>query len=244
MGRPRSNELARGGHTSLGEHDRANNADTPPQQDDSPIGPVPPGNQPGHRPDDDPGKPVEAFAARFPVPGPDNAGPDNAGPDEDFPAVGRQPTNRDHAPEHSPSVPARPGAVSHEAETVPATVAGVLRLGSGFAAAERSALVGQLSGMDPRLATYPAGQTKLELSVKERAQTTQAVTLQCWIAGRPRLVATSSQPALAAALTEVRDDLRRQLNDAKARTEPRNNRQLRGTPPPPRITFDVPGATA
>lgn len=66
MSRPRSNELARSGHTALGEHARANNAD-PPRPDDIPGGPVPQDNQPGHRADTDQDKPVEAFAARFPV---------------------------------------------------------------------------------------------------------------------------------------------------------------------------------
>lgn len=69
MGRPRSNELARSGHTPLGEHARVNNVDTPQQQDDSPVGPVPAENQPGHRPDNDQDKPVKAFASRFPAAG-------------------------------------------------------------------------------------------------------------------------------------------------------------------------------
>lgn len=235
MGRPRSNELARSGHTPLGEHARANNADTPQQQDDGPVGAVPPGNQPGHRPDDDPDKPVEAFAARFPV-------PDDPLPDADAVAPGRQPTDRDGAAERDPVLTGPTDVVALEAETAPASVAAVLRLGSGFAAAERRALVDQLSGVDPRLATHPVGQTDLELSVKDREQKAQAVTLQCWIAGRPRLVATSSRPALAAALVEVRDDLRRQLDDAKTRTEPRNNRQLRTAPPPAPTTSGVAGA--
>ncbi len=59
------------------------------------------------------------------------------------------------------------------------------------------------------------------------------MTLECWIAGRSRLVATSSLRRLPAALAEVRDDLRRQLDDAKTRTEPRNNRHLRPRDVPP-----------
>nr|BFE75657.1 hypothetical protein GCM10020092_089580 [Actinoplanes digitatis] len=38
---------------------------------------------------------------------------------------------------------------------------------------------------------------------------------------------TSQEEDLHAALNDVRDDLRRRLNDAKTRQEPRNNRHLR-----------------
>ena len=53
--------------------------------------------------------------------------------------------------------------------------------------------------------------------------------LEAWIAGSERLVATSEQPDLDSAVTEVRDDLIRQLTDAKNRAEPRNRRSLRET---------------
>ena len=42
-------------------------------------------------------------------------------------------------------------------------------------------------------------------------------------------MATSDEPDIDAALIEVRDDLIRQLTDAKNRTEPRNRRSLRET---------------
>lgn len=47
------------------------------------------------------------------------------------------------------------------------------------------------------------------------------------IAGMPRIVATSAQEDLDAALAEVRDDLIRQITDAKDRTEPMNDPDLR-----------------
>lgn len=109
----------------------------------------------------------------------------------------------------------------------PATVAERLRVGAGFSADERSGIVEQLNSLDARLATYQAAETDMELSVKDRDRPGQKVTLECWIAGQSRLVATSDEPQLSTALTEVRDGLRRQLNDAKTRTEPRNNRHLR-----------------
>jgi ribosome-associated translation inhibitor RaiA len=109
----------------------------------------------------------------------------------------------------------------------PARVAGQLRVGAGFAADERPGIVEQLNSLDARLATHPAAETDMELSVKDRDRSGQRLTLECWIAGRSRLVATSEHRQLSTALMEVRDDLRRQLNDAKTRTEPRNNRHLR-----------------
>jgi hypothetical protein len=108
----------------------------------------------------------------------------------------------------------------------PATVAEQLRVGAGFSSDERPGIVEQLSSLDIRLATHPATETDLELSVKDRDRPGQRVTLECWIAGHTRLVATSEERQLPAALSEVRD-LRRQLNDAKTRSEPRNNRHLR-----------------
>ncbi|MGA8979654.1 MAG: hypothetical protein WB473_11130 [Pedococcus sp.] len=53
--------------------------------------------------------------------------------------------------------------------------------------------------------------------------------MEGWIAGAERVVATSSRTPFDQALTEVRDDLIRQLTDAKNRTEPRQNRHRRDT---------------
>jgi ribosome-associated translation inhibitor RaiA len=65
------------------------------------------------------------------------------------------------------------------------------------------------------------------VSVKDRQARGQKVTLECWIAGRQKIVTTSSEEDLHAALNDVRDDLRRRLNDAKTKQEPRHNRHLR-----------------
>ena len=200
MARPRSNELARSGHTTLGEHRSKSHADLP-GVGDTTFGPVPPENEPGHQPETDQDKPVEEFAERFPASDPD----DEASGDADRPA----------------------------------TVTGCLRFSGGFSQAEKPGIIEQLQGLDARLATFTAGETELELSVKDRDRPGQQVTLECWVSGRPRLVATSSHRDLHEALVEVRDDLRRQINDAKTRTEPRNNRQLRQTLPAPEI--QVPG---
>jgi hypothetical protein len=110
-----------------------------------------------------------------------------------------------------------------------ATVDEALRLGSGFGADERSAIVDGWARLDERLRSFNSGAVELELSVKERGQPSQRTVLEAWIAGQTRVVATSSEPDLAHALHEVRDDLIRQLTDARNQTEPRNNAALRGT---------------
>ena len=107
------------------------------------------------------------------------------------------------------------------------TVAGTLRLSHGVAPAELDQVVAALGRLDERLRSYPAGAVELQLSVKERGTPTQRTTLEAWIAGRRRVVATSTRPDLDGALAEVRDELVRQLTDAKNRTEPRNSRLLR-----------------
>ncbi len=112
-----------------------------------------------------------------------------------------------------------------------ATVEACLRLGSGVAASERDRVLDRFAALDARLRSYRAGEVELELSVKERDGADQKTTLEGWIAGTERVVATSSRIPFDQALTEVRDDLIRQLSDAKNRTEPRQNRQRRDTSP-------------
>jgi ribosome-associated translation inhibitor RaiA len=108
-----------------------------------------------------------------------------------------------------------------------ATVDECLRLGAGFSQRDRDWIVEQFSVINGRLAAFPADGTELELSVKDREARGQKVTLECWIAGWPKIVTTSAEEDLRAALNDVRDDLRRRLNDTKTRQEPRNNRHLR-----------------
>nr|MDT0662727.1 HPF/RaiA family ribosome-associated protein [Micromonospora sp. DSM 115978] len=109
----------------------------------------------------------------------------------------------------------------------PATVDDCLRMGAGFSQGDRNWIVEQFATLDARLASFPVDRTELELSVKDREAKGQKVTLECWIAGRQKIVTTSTEEDLRAALNDVRDDLRRRLNDAKTRQEPRNNRHLR-----------------
>jgi ribosome-associated translation inhibitor RaiA len=111
----------------------------------------------------------------------------------------------------------------------PATVESSLRLGSGFDADERDGIVAGWGRLTSRLGSFPSGAVELEISVKERATPSQRTVLEAWIAGRDRLVATSEETDLDKALIEVRDDIIRQLTDAKNRTEPSNRRSLRDT---------------
>lgn len=114
----------------------------------------------------------------------------------------------------------------------PATVAECLRVGAGFSQGDRNWIAEQFATLDARLASFHADATELEVSVKDREARGQKVTLECWIAGRQKIVTTSAEEDLHAALNDVRDDLRRRLNDAKTRQEPRHNKHLRDVPQP------------
>ena len=128
---------------------------------------------------------------------------------------------------------ARPGgaedtaARGHSDEPRPATVAGALRLAAGVSEDERPLLVRRLARLDAQLARYRADRVDLELSVEGRGTRSRRLTLECWIAGRPRLVASSADDDLDVAVGRVREGMRRQLDDTATRREPRNNRRLR-----------------
>ncbi|WP_433794542.1 HPF/RaiA family ribosome-associated protein [Actinoplanes sp. CA-252034] len=114
----------------------------------------------------------------------------------------------------------------------PATVAECLRVGAGFSQGDRNWIVEQFSNLDARLAAFHADSTELEISVKDREARGQKVTLECWVSGGDKIVTTSLEEDLHAAIMDVRDDLRRRLNDAKTKQEPRHNRHLREVPQP------------
>ena len=113
------------------------------------------------------------------------------------------------------------------AVTDPATVSECLRAGAGFSQGDLNWIAEQFGTLDSRLAAFHADSTELEVSVKDREARGQKVTLECWIAGRQKIVTTSTEEDLRAALNDVRDDLRRKLNDSKTKQEPRHNRHLR-----------------
>jgi ribosome-associated translation inhibitor RaiA len=109
----------------------------------------------------------------------------------------------------------------------PASVGECLRVGAGFSQGDLNWIVEQFATLDGRLASFSTDTTEIEVSVKDRAARGQKVTLECWIAGRQKIVTTSSEDDLHDALNDVRDDLRRRLNDSKSKQEPRHNRHLR-----------------
>src|SRR5690349_24115708 len=110
----------------------------------------------------------------------------------------------------------------------PATVDECLRVGHGFTQGDRNWIAEQFGPLDARLAAFHADATELEISVKDREARGQKVTLECWIGGRDKIVTTSSEEDLHAAIMDVRDDLRRRLTDAKTRHEPRHDKHPAG----------------
>lgn len=118
-----------------------------------------------------------------------------------------------------------------ETDQDPSVIAQRLRVASGFLSSERDWIVRRLTALGARLRSFPDTQVELEISLNGRNRADQRVTLECWISRTPRLhlVSTSTARELATALNEVRDELVRQVDDAKTRTEPRNNRARRHT---------------
>jgi ribosome-associated translation inhibitor RaiA len=104
-----------------------------------------------------------------------------------------------------------------------------LHLDTGFLDSEREWVVRRLAALGPRLRSFHEGQVDLRISLKGRHDPDQRVTLECRIRRTPglHLVSTSDAAELALALNEVRNSMIRQVDDAKTRTEPRNNRALR-----------------
>ena len=101
-----------------------------------------------------------------------------------------------------------------------------VRLGGGFAESDRPLIADTLSQLLTRVATSDRV-WELELSVKDREAAGQRVTLEAWVVGKDRLVATSDEPDLRAALNDVGADLLRQFTKARERRTPKANRQRR-----------------
>lgn len=90
-------------------------------------------------------------------------------------------------------------------------------------------LVAHWAKLDQRLQSFRDRSIDLDLHVNERDTSSQHITLDVQIGGFKPFIATSSASSLYRGLNEVRDEMIRQLTDAKTRTEPRNNRKLRET---------------
>jgi ribosome-associated translation inhibitor RaiA len=108
-----------------------------------------------------------------------------------------------------------------------ATVDASLRIAGGVSPDERDLVVQHCAPLDSRLRSFRAEQVQLTLSMKDRDTPGQHTTLEAHVVGFGRLVATSGHTNFDLAINEVRDDLIRQLTDAKTKLEPRNNKHLR-----------------
>lgn len=106
--------------------------------------------------------------------------------------------------------------------------ASTVRLGGGFSEGDRELIGSTLSQLLSRVATSDL-RWELEISVKDREAPGQQVTLEAWVVGKDRLVATSGEEDLRAALNDVGADVLRQFTKARDRRTPKANRQKRDT---------------
>src|SRR5690606_26071487 len=103
----------------------------------------------------------------------------------------------------------------------------MIHLGGGFTDYDRHLIEATLSQLLTRAATSER-LWEMELSVKEREKPGQQVTLEAWVPGEERLVATSSLENLRDALNDVGADIITQFNKAKDRAS-RDHRNKRET---------------
>ncbi len=111
----------------------------------------------------------------------------------------------------------------------PPIVANALRVHGHLEHHEVVDLVAHWAKLDQRLQSFRDRSIDLDLHVNERDTPSQHITLDVQIGGLKPFVAKSSSSSLGHGLNEVRDEMIRQLTDAKNRSEPRNNRKLRET---------------
>jgi hypothetical protein len=102
-----------------------------------------------------------------------------------------------------------------------------LRLSGGFSEADRPRIVESLAGVLKLLKRWDPDEVDLEISVKDRDDLDQVVTLEIWLPGWGHFVAISHQRHLDSALTEVRKDMFRQLEDEKTKRQPHKGRARR-----------------
>lgn len=110
--------------------------------------------------------------------------------------------------------------------TEPTVDSSIVRMGGGFAEYDRQLIENTLSQLLSRVASSDR-LWELELSVKEREKPGQQVTLEAWVPGKERFVATSGLANLRDALNDVGADILTQFNRASERSNPRSNRQKR-----------------
>jgi ribosome-associated translation inhibitor RaiA len=104
-----------------------------------------------------------------------------------------------------------------------------VRLGTGFADDERRWVLDAMESLAPHLARWDSGAVDVEISVKDRDGKEQQVTLLANLPGYPQMVAKAADQQLDRAVAEARRELVRQIDDAKGKREPKDNRRLRET---------------
>lgn len=111
----------------------------------------------------------------------------------------------------------------------PPMVAEALQVHGTFHPHERELLIEHWSKLDQRLQSFDGRAITLDLHIHDRDSSAQCVVLEATISGFSPFIAKDSSRDLDASLNRVRDELIRQLSDAKNKTEPRHNRRLRGS---------------
>jgi hydrogenase maturation factor len=103
----------------------------------------------------------------------------------------------------------------------PSIVAENLRVHGEFHADELEQLVDHWAKLDHRLEAFERRSVKLDLHVHDRDTAGQWVLLEAHIGGCAPIVAKHASRSMDDCLNHVRDELVRQLSDAKGRMEPR-----------------------
>lgn len=103
----------------------------------------------------------------------------------------------------------------------------VLRLGAGFADDDRRWVLEALESLVPHLARWDSAKVDVEISLKDRGGKKQQVTLLADLPGYPPVVAKVANQQLDRAIAEAKRELVRQIEDAKGKREPKDNRRLR-----------------
>ncbi|MFZ2259341.1 MAG: HPF/RaiA family ribosome-associated protein [Luteococcus japonicus] len=104
-----------------------------------------------------------------------------------------------------------------------------IRMAGGLAREDEQTVDETLAQIRRRLEALGVSGIQAEVSVKDRDAAGQHTTLEVWVPGQDRFVASSQHPDLRSALHEVGDRVMSQVNQHAERSEPRNNRQHRTT---------------
>lgn len=111
----------------------------------------------------------------------------------------------------------------------PPIVAETLMVHGHFTGDELTTLIDHWAKLDQRLQSFRDRSVAMNLYIHDRDHAAQHVVLDVTIGGFNPFVARAADGDLDRALNAVRDEMIRQLTDAKNKTEPRNNRKLRAT---------------